>query len=678
MICSEDSPSRLNGERLTMNPWLSAAECRLLQLDAEADAASLRLVQRLVEIALFKQDSASVAPGLLEEIGTVLRADMASVFEASPEWRPVWSFTRRGLVKPVLNLPTTTLGEVLDRTAGTCLVPAAGQPAFVAACLSFRDKPNRALLVNRPRESFSQADLEYAVAAAHYLGIALEKAAVWDETHGRLERLAALLAIAGHLVEQRDIPALLEHIADQATRLLKCQRASIFLWDQPRRQLVGRPALGLPNNELRVPDDAGIVGKVLSSGEVTRVDHVKDDPTWSSSADQATGFKTRNLLAVSLRDAKGEKLGVFEALNKTKGAFTAADVETLQALAVQTAAALQNVREREQLLRTNAQLEGQVRQGSRLIGESSAIQTLRQTLERVSRTDLPVLILGESGTGKEVVARSIHFGSPRHRQPFIPVNCAAIAETLLESELFGHEKGAFTDAHSMRQGKFELASGGTIFLDEIGDMSVGGQAKLLRVLEEKVINRVGGSAPISVDTRIVAATNRNLAEAVQAGKFREDLFYRLSVVTLDLPPLRDRREDILLLAEHFLEHFCRDAGRKTLKCSAEARKRLEQHPWPGNVRELRNLMERVAFLGAGDKVEPGDLYFIVRPPSEEKDRLCDLPLTEATDAFQREHINRAIERARRNMSDAAKLLGMHRSNLYRKMRLLGMEPEERP
>ncbi len=430
----------------------------------------------------------------------------------------------------------------------------------------------------------------------------------------------------------------------------------------------------MPNNEMRVSDEAGVVGKVLATGQVCQVDQVPAETSSGGGAVNTIGFKACSLLAVPLVDANGAKLGVLEALNKTKAAFTLRDVETLQALAVQTVSALRNVREREALLRSNAQLEGQVRKGSQLVGESTAIQALRQTVERVGRTELPVLILGESGTGKEVVARSIHFSSSRHKQPFIPVNCAAIAETLLESELFGHEKGAFTDAHTMRQGKFELASGGTLFLDEIGDMSAGGQAKLLRVLEEKVINRVGGAHPIPVDTRIVAATNRNLAEAVRANKFREDLFYRLSVVTLDLPPLRERREDILVLAEHFLAQFCRDAGRKALKFNAEARKRIEQHNWPGNVRELRNLMERIAFLCANDRVEADDLYFIARPASEGGERFCDQPLTEATDAFQREHIQRAIDRAKGNISDAAKLLGQHRSNLYRKMRILGMEP----
>jgi Nif-specific regulatory protein len=501
----------------------------------------------------------------------------------------------------------------------------------------------------------------------------LEKAAAWDEQQKRLERQEALVKIAGQLIEQRDAASLLHHIAEQAAGLLGCERASIFLWDKTRHELVGRPALGMPNEELRLPDTTGVVGRVIATGEVCQVDEVKADPTWDSNPDATSGFCTNNVLCVALTDRDGERLGALQVLNKKRGRFNPADVETLQALAAHSAAALQNVREREALLRSNAELEGQARKDCLLVGNCPAIEALRSTIERVARTELPVLILGESGTGKEVVARSVHYRSPRQHQPFIPVNCAAIAETLLESELFGHEKGAFTDAHATRPGKFELASGGTLFLDEIGDLSAGGQGKLLRVLEEKVVYRVGGSLAIPVDTRIVAATNRNLGEAVRAGRFREDLFYRLTVVTLDLPPLRDRREDILLLTEHFLQQFCRDAGRRGLKLSAEARRRLEQHPWPGNIRELRNLMERVAFLCSNDKVEPSDLAFILRPSANDKTRFSNSSLNDATDEFQRQHITQAIDRAGGNMSDAARLLGLHRSNLYRKMRMLQME-----
>jgi Nif-specific regulatory protein len=312
--------------------------------------------------------------------------------------------------------------------------------------------------------------------------------------------------------------------------------------------------------------------------------------------------------------------------------------------------------------------------GTALVGESPAIEALRSTIRRVADTDLAVLILGENGTGKEVVARKIHYLSGRRDEPFIAVNCAALTETLLESELFGHEKGAFTDAHEARPGKFELAAGGTLFFDEIGDLSLGGQAKLLRVLEEKVVVRVGGSKPIHTDARVIAATNQDLAEMVRAKRFRQDLFFRLNVVAIRLPPLRDRPGDVLLLAEHFLRDFAKKARRKPPTLSAAAKKRLESHPWPGNIRELRNAMERLAYLSAGDRIEPEELTFILSAeagaaPTAVPDHL---PLAEASDEFQKAYILRAIERSSGNMSEAADRLGLHRSNLYRKMRQLGM------
>lgn len=653
--------------------WLKAADCPLLQADAEADPTALRLVQRLLEMSLAQQGRDALARAALEEIVVAVRADQAAVLEASPSWQPRWQYLRRG-VRPLGDaLPRSFLAEVLDREEGGSLPPASGQPAFLGTCLSYVERANRVLLLSRPRERFGREELEYAVAAGHYLGLGLERGRAWDEMAAAVERLETLVDIGRQLAEHRQTIPLLEHIADRATRLLRCERASIFLWDQAHKELVGRPALGLPNGELRIPDQAGAVGKVMQTGQPYQIDDVQADPNWNAQVDVASGFKTRNLLCVPLTDAAGQRLGVLEVLNKIQGPFTPPDVETLRILGAHTVAALENVREREALLRSNAELEQQALQTHHIVGASPAMQALRSTVERVARTDLPVLILGESGTGKEVVARAIHYSSPRHRQPFVPVNCAAIAETLLESELFGHERGAFTDAHTQRQGKFEVASGGTLFLDEIGDLSAGGQAKLLRVLEEKIVYRVGGSTPIPVDTRMVAATNRNLADGVRAGKFRQDLYYRLTVVTIDLPPLRERREDILVLAEHFLQLFCRDAGRKPLRLSSEARKRLEQHDWPGNVRELRNLLERLAFLCTNDPVEGADLAFILRPDAVESDHYGAMTLAEATDAFQREHIGRAIDRARRNMSDAARQLGLHRSNLYRKMKMLGME-----
>ena len=251
-----------------------------------------------------------------------------------------------------------------------------------------------------------------------------------------------------------------------------------------------------------------------------------------------------------------------------------------------------------------------------LVGRSPAIEALRSTIRRVAATELAILILGENGTGKEVVSQSIHYLSPRREQPFIAVNCAAITETLLESELFGHEKGAFTDAHETRQGKFELAAGGTLFLDEIGDLSLSGQAKLLRVLEEKVVVRVGGSKPIHTDARVIAATNQNLAEMVRQKRFRQDLYFRLNVVTLELPPLASAATTCCCWPITFWPIF---ATRPIASCS-NSRPRpasgWSSTPWPGNVRELRNLMERLAYLLPGDTIEADDLAFILSPAGQ--------------------------------------------------------------
>jgi Nif-specific regulatory protein len=346
-------------------------------------------------------------------------------------------------------------------------------------------------------------------------------------------------------------------------------------------------------------------------------------------------------------------------------------------LAGHAAIAIENSHELKQLLVTRDRVADQAASSLQLIGQSQAIVELRKKTDRIADSDLTVLVLGENGSGKEVISRQIHYGSRRRSNPLVAVNCAAITETLLESELFGHEKGAFTDAREARAGKFEIASGGTLFLDEIGDMSVGGQAKLLRALEEKVVTRVGGSRPIAVDTRVVAATNQDLAELVRQKKFREDLFFRLSVVTLDLPPLRDRGDDVLLLAEHFLGDLARRSRRKAPTLSLGAKNRLASHIWPGNVRELRNLMERLLFLTEGDTIDAEDISFQISPrkPESTGGFSTDHTLADATTRFQVEYIQKHIQLARGNMTLAAQRMGLHRSNLYRKMKQLGMETD---
>jgi len=569
------------------------------------------------------------------------------------------------------NVPTDVLGEVLDRGA------AVQGAVWSAAPLDPKARVTEVLAVSYGAKQPPARHLEMLEALASTLAAGLSSVRAREQGRKRIARLEAILEIASQWNQTNEMVPLLVQMAEAATRLLKADRASIFLWDRPNHQLVGRPALGVAGGELRIPDNQGLVGQVIQSGESRRVHAAGDTSVINRQVDKSLGYQTRTLLCVPLRGSRGELFGAFELINKIEGNFNDEDEEALVELASHASIALENTQQLQQLLATHRHIIEQQAQGVQLVGQSPPIEALRSTIRRVANTELAILILGENGTGKEVVSQSVHYLSPRREQPFIAVNCAAISETLLESELFGHEKGAFTDAHESRQGKFELASGGTLFLDEIGDLSLGGQAKLLRVLEEKVVVRVGGSKPIHTDARVIAATNQNLAEMVRAKRFRQDLFFRLNVVSLELPPLRDRDGDIMMLAKHFLVDFCRKAHRKPLEFSHAAVKRMEGHSWPGNVRELRNLMERLAYLSASDTIEAEDLAFILAPAGEGPAFVSpDLPLTEATDKFQIEYIKKAIQRCKNNMSDAAERLGLHRSNLYRKMRQLGMPTGE--
>jgi transcriptional regulator with GAF, ATPase, and Fis domain len=642
-------------------PWLSRTE---------AGGGIVHLAERLLEASLEAADPTALLNRHLPEITTEFSAQWCSVYKRAPQWTRVAETGRRGFDE----IPHRLLEEVLDRDAGTFHSDSAveGRRFLAAALGAGRSRTGDVLLM--AGRNLTDGLLPPAVAIGRVLGVCLGIVERHAKELERIQRLSSTLEVATSFSRTRESQPLLELVATAATRILGCERASIFLWDRYHHELVARPALGMNGRNLRLPDTAGIVGQVVQTGKSIRVDDAYRDSRFDKSVDAASGFTTRNLLCQALRDVEGNLLGAFEVINRTEGAFSDEDEETLSQLGVPAAIALQNAREREQMTRSIEQLTEQVTQGVQIIGDSPAIVALRATVGRLAATDLPVLILGESGTGKEVVAQSLHFQGPRAALPFIAVNCAALTETLLESELFGHEKGAFTDAREMRRGKFELAEGGTLFLDEIGDMSQAGQAKLLRVLEQKVITRVGGSQGIPINVRVIAATNANLADSVRQRKFREDLYYRLSVVTQVLPPLRDRPEDVIPLAEYFLKQFCARARRPSLKFSADARRRLQAHSWPGNVRELRNLMERVVYLGSGDKVEAEDLAFILNPGRDAAlEPSDDMSLDVASRKFQQEFIRRSIKRVQGNMSEAARLLGVHRSNLYRKMRQLRMK-----
>lgn len=642
-------------------PWVARGEA----------GTALQLCDRLLQSAMTSETAVAFLHAELPELATEFAVQWGSVWKRTTQWELLVECGRRTWPEA----PVKPFDEVLERDAAGFWDAAPEREGWglisVPLPPTTSGEPRMLALSGRRLEA---DDLAKVIAISRALGYGLLLCERLAQQSQRANKLRDTLAISATFAGAADTTTLLEAIALAATKLLDCDRASIFIWDREQHEFVACPALGFPDKTLRIPDDKGIVGEVIHTGLAIRVDDAYADPRFSKAVDKSSGYRTRSLLAVPLLDAKGKLIGVFEGINKNKGVFDADDEESLTQLGIQAAVALASTRERETLIRSHQQMTEQAASRVEIIGDSGAMQQLRATALRLAQTDLPVLILGESGTGKEVFAQALHYHGARAKQPFIAVNCAALTETLLESELFGHEKGAFTDAHAARQGKFELAEGGTIFLDEIGDMSLNGQAKLLRVLEQKIITRVGGSQTIAINVRVVAATNAKLAQLVREKRFREDLYYRLSVVTLELPPLRDRADDVLPLAEFFLEKFSQQAKRPRLTLSADAKKRLQAHGWPGNVRELRNLMERVAFLAPGPHVEAGDIAFILTPERDTLfDTSSDAGLAEATNKFQQEYIRRAIKRVKGNMSEAARLLGLHRTNLYRKMSQLGMQ-----
>ena len=332
--------------------------------------------------------------------------------------------------------------------------------------------------------------------------------------------------------------------------------------------------------------------------------------------------------------------------------------------------------EHGRLERENARLREALESRSEIIGESDAIRALCEQIAVAAPTNGRVLVHGENGSGKELVARAIHARSARQHGPFVEVNCAAIPEELIESELFGHEKGAFTGALMRRRGRFELAHGGTLFLDEIGDMTLKTQAKVLRALEEQAFERVGGKDTIKVDVRVIAASNQDLQAMIKEGRFREDLYYRLSVIPIEVPPLRARKEDIPLLVDHFLAVFCAENGRGPRTVSGEALAYFLSYDWPGNVRELRNMVERLVIMSPRDVIGPEDLPAPLRPKDDAPPagEARERTLREAREQFERAYIVAELRAHEWNMTRTAERLGIERSHLYRKIKAYGITP----
>jgi Nif-specific regulatory protein len=492
------------------------------------------------------------------------------------------------------------------------------------------------------------------------------------------EKLPIILKICQKMNAERDLPALLSLIAREAARLAEADRASIFLLDREKQELWS--IVTLDGTQIRFDARLGIAGAAAMTGQTINVEDAYQDPRFYKKIDGQTGYRTRSLLVVPLKTQQGEVIGTFQVLNKKNGAFINDHEEILEALAAHAATAIETAqlvgelkRRQEQLLQENTQLwkeaEGRFSTQS-ILGTSPQIQNVVRLIEEISDSSVNVLITGESGTGKELVAKAIHYNSSRTRSPFVALNCAALPETLVESELFGIEKGVATGVEQ-RIGKFEAAKCGTLLLDEIGDLSLAAQAKILRVLQEGVIERVGGRREIPVYARILAATNKNLEAEIKNGSFRKDLYYRLKVIHIQMPALREIPEDIPLLANYFLGKYCQEMNKEPKKLSATALGCLTNYPWPGNVRELESEMKRLVVLTPRRVITEEDLLEVIRNRGSVRVPSKLMPmrsLKETVEELEKHLILEALQTCKHNQRRTAKTLGLSRWGLIKKMK----------
>jgi Nif-specific regulatory protein len=476
------------------------------------------------------------------------------------------------------------------------------------------------------------------------------------------ERLFILYNLSQEISSTLDLNELLKKIMEALFNSLEIDRGFIMLVDKETGKLIPK-VVQKKNQELdkgEITVSQTIINQVLKEGESILSSDAMIDSRFKESESIQTQ-QIRSVMCVPFK-TKDKILGILQVDTRlSQKAFTEEDLSLLSAIANQAAVAIENALLHQEISLENKRLSRVLGLKQRIVGDSPKMQELFQIIRKVTATDAIILLKGESGTGKELVARSIHYGSSRKTKPFVCVNCAALPETLLESELFGHEKGAFTGAASRMLGRFEIAQGGTIFLDEIGEISPNIQVKLLRVIEGYGFERLGGGETIKPNVRIIAATNQDLEKRIMEGRFREDLYYRLKVIEIKLPPLRERKEDIPQLVNYFLEIFSQEGGIKIPEVSKEAMKLLMDYLWPGNVRELKNYIERALVLGVGPILLPQHL------PAEiggSVQKAQDLSLTQA----EKEHITRVLETTAWHKSKAAKILKMSRVTLDRKIK----------
>jgi Nif-specific regulatory protein len=469
---------------------------------------------------------------------------------------------------------------------------------------------------------------------------------------------------------------------DSATRLCEGEASSLLLVNHETQELYFEVALGTKGAAVKnytVKLGEGIAGWVAMHNKSIVVNDVENDKRHLSTISKQIGYPSKTMLAVPMR-IKGDCIGVIELLNKkNQKNFTQDDLEWLEIFANQAALAVQNTRSFEKVRDEIQLLQDQLKtnQGYHtLIAKSQVMLEKLDIIDRVAKTDSSVLILGESGVGKELFAEQIHLRSPRSQEPFIRVNCAALPEGLLESELFGHVKGAFTNAYQTRQGRFEAADGGTIFLDEIGDLPLPLQAKLLRVIQQKTFEKVGSDISITVNVRILAATNKDIEALVETGGFRSDLYYRLNVLPIYIPPLRQRTEDIPELADFFLKKCMGETKKHFKGFSNEAMEVMLSYSWPGNIRELENCIERACVIGKGNQIQREDLFLKHGTMPEQEDE-GSRDLKTAINVFKTRFIRKVLEENGWNQTEAAKALDIQRTYLSRLIKELDItNPKE--
>jgi len=525
-----------------------------------------------------------------------------------------------------------------------------------------------------------------------------------DSWHSRAQReLKYLFDISQSLHNYLNVEDLILHIIGRVTEVMSAEAVSVILHDEAQDELVFCWSSDTPERkkklqEIRFPADHGIAGSVFRSGKAEIILNVETDFRHYEKVDTATDFETKSMIAVPLK-TKVETIGVLEVLNKKIGIFDDKDLSFLTTLAPIIAMALDNARMWSQLDRAYKELKivdkgkdelikltrnkvyrlqrevERHHRFDRIIGNSEAMLKVFRLCERVIDSDITVLIEGQTGTGKEIVARAIHYNGPRRNEPFVTQNCGGIPDTLLASELFGHKKGAYTGAFRDKKGLFEIAHGGTVFLDEVGEMSPTMQTSLLRVLQEGEIKPLGSERNKKVDVRLISATNKNLEEEVREGSLREDLFYRLSVFSIKLPPLRERLGDMPLLANHFVRKFSKKSKKSIKGVSKEALECLITYPFPGNVRELENEIERAVAMSAdGNLIEVSNLSDKIRSRLVTEPPWVKLQgsLKEMVEELEKSVLIRILEKHGGNKTNVAKELGLSRNGLMKKMKRYGL------